>query len=483
VLYSSGSNIFGNSLANTQTFTGSLNVTGSQTIFGNLGIGAAADNTYQGITIYGSNPSLRLKGIGASAWNWIEFATSASVNNFSMGVNQTTPQFVIKAGAGLDSPNFTLSTAGVATFTGNVGIGTTSPSEKLEVLGPDGSVATIRWRNAGGRKSGYLYSDSGGISIYDTNLNDAGIYLAQNTQIDFRVSGSQRMLINSSGNVGIGTTSPVSPLHQVAGGGAYTGEARFGGSDSSFGLLLNYSQAGATSGSIYCSPGYSNASILFKLGAGSGNTNQLVLTGGGNVGIGTTSPTALLHLGVANAVVDGTKGVKITNLAGTTVMLECGVSSDSFVGTTSASDFSIKTSNAERMRITSAGNVTVLNLLSADRLSFYATGLYGKKVVKGDNVSSLAFDLSTLFPEMSSTFSTNVVGCFGMYTIFRGGAAETGMFSICRNSSITWSSAAYSVQIATGTPSISTVTGSGTTITMSFNTSVYVLVEVTAMIE
>ena len=37
ILYSSGSNIFGNQLTNTQTFTGSINITGSQNIFGNVG--------------------------------------------------------------------------------------------------------------------------------------------------------------------------------------------------------------------------------------------------------------------------------------------------------------------------------------------------------------------------------------------------------------------------------------------------------------
>jgi len=99
------------------------------------------------------------------------------------------------------------------TSAGNVGIGTTSPTEKLEVLGPDASGAAVRWRMGGSRKSGYLYSDSAGVAIYDTNINDAGIYLAQNSQIDFRVSGATRMYINSSGNVGIGTTSPATLLN------------------------------------------------------------------------------------------------------------------------------------------------------------------------------------------------------------------------------------------------------------------------------
>jgi hypothetical protein len=136
------------------------------------------------------------------------------------------------------------------------------------------------------------------------------------------------------------------------------------------------------------------------------------------------------------------------------------------------------------LAITSGGNITVPNLLTPNRLSLSSfISLYGKKVVKADAVSSFTFNLSTMFPEMSSTFSSNVVGCFGVYTIFRGGAAETGIFSISRNGGGSWSAAAYSVQTATGAYSLSNVTGSGTSITMTFNTSVYVIVEVTAMIE
>jgi hypothetical protein len=84
---------------------------------------------------------------------------------------------------------------------GNIGIGICNPSEKLDILGPNGSGAAVKWQNQGGRKAGYLYSDTVGVGIYDTNLNDAGIYLAGNVQMDFRVGGSQRMLINCSGIV------------------------------------------------------------------------------------------------------------------------------------------------------------------------------------------------------------------------------------------------------------------------------------------
>ena len=51
IVYSSGSNIFGCDLNSRQTFTGSLNVTGSNhTIFGNVGIGTSSPNSYSGYT-------------------------------------------------------------------------------------------------------------------------------------------------------------------------------------------------------------------------------------------------------------------------------------------------------------------------------------------------------------------------------------------------------------------------------------------------
>lgn len=142
-----------------------------------------------------ANDSGSILRIGNAGSTYFDFSRSAATGALLIQGNQTGNNNII-----------------LAPTSGNVGIGTSSPTERLEILGPDGSGAAVRWRMAGGRKSGYLYSDSAGVAIYDTNLNDAGIYLAQNTQIDFRVNGSQRMLINSSGNVGIGTSAPTNTL-------------------------------------------------------------------------------------------------------------------------------------------------------------------------------------------------------------------------------------------------------------------------------
>jgi hypothetical protein len=105
---------------NTNTNWGTNAGTTALTILANgkVGIGETSpDNSYQGLTIKGSDPSLRLKTTGGSGWTWIEFVNSSGTNNFSMGVNQTAPYFGIKAGAGMDNVHFTMNSSG------NIGMG------------------------------------------------------------------------------------------------------------------------------------------------------------------------------------------------------------------------------------------------------------------------------------------------------------------------------------------------------------------------
>jgi hypothetical protein len=96
-------------------------------------------------------------------------------------------------------------TAVTISATQNVGVGTASPSSKLEVIGPSSSVGTISWQN-GSRKTGYLYSDTSGVAIYATELDNAGIYLVDDDRVAFFANGAERMRIDSSGNLLVGTT-------------------------------------------------------------------------------------------------------------------------------------------------------------------------------------------------------------------------------------------------------------------------------------
>jgi hypothetical protein len=96
---------------------------------------------------------------------------------------------------------------------GNVGIGTTSPTKtKLEIAGTDPllelntTLATgnpyMMWSQAGVRRSYIQHVDS------EDNLSLASEYGGMRFSTGTSATEVERMRITSSGNVGIGTTSP-----------------------------------------------------------------------------------------------------------------------------------------------------------------------------------------------------------------------------------------------------------------------------------
>jgi len=135
VEYSSGSNIFGSTLSNTQTFTGSLNVTGSShTIFGSVGINTTAPTVALQVYSTGSSSS----NVTAEFWNG-DYGTGT--RNFIRLRNAATLSSTTSAyiGQGQDQKTYIYnndpSRPGdiVITNTGKVGIGISSPNSQLHI--------------------------------------------------------------------------------------------------------------------------------------------------------------------------------------------------------------------------------------------------------------------------------------------------------------------------------------------------------------
>jgi hypothetical protein len=122
---------------------------------------------------------------------------------------------------------------------------------------------------------------------------------------------------NTTGNVGIGTTNPTSALTINANSGPYV--AKFNSTSTYARLFLNGGNSASGADVIFASNGVSKYGI-FNLGGGGdlgfypndGSTPALLLKNNGNVGIGTTNPTAPLTIEVDN--IGGSTGSNSSNL-------------------------------------------------------------------------------------------------------------------------------------------------------------------------
>jgi len=94
---------------------------------------------------------------------------------------------------------------GVCTTTGNVGVGTTTPdkSSVSKALTVNGGTDAVYELAVGDTRKGTVYHDGTTMSITN-NVNAA---------LTFGTNNGEKVRIDSSGNVGIGTTTPSQPLH------------------------------------------------------------------------------------------------------------------------------------------------------------------------------------------------------------------------------------------------------------------------------
>lgn len=212
-------------------------------------------------------------------------------------------------------------------YTGNVGIGTTSPESRLSignVGSPDYSVYVNTGADNGIYSTGINVgiqgeTIEGGSGVYGINQNNGyGVngYSLSGTGGYF-TSNSGYALITGTGNVGVGLTNPGSKLH-IASPTAPASTVRIG----SWANILSYNgtylthnttlNAGgslainaAGSGTSYINLGSNSANngfISFATGAVSTvPTEYMRLTSDGRLGIGTTSPSTSLNVSTTTA--------------------------------------------------------------------------------------------------------------------------------------------------------------------------------------
>tara|TARA_B100000900_G_scaffold133214_1_gene112808 strand:+ start:175 stop:2385 length:2211 start_codon:yes stop_codon:yes gene_type:complete len=222
---------------------------------------------------------------------------------------------------------------------GNVGVGVTNPSRKLHINGSNNAVNF----EVGGASGG------AGLNIYNnTTANEVSIGTTSgSTEMSFAIGGFEKARIDSSGNVIVGTSSTVNPTLRILGTSAQNSFIQFADGDSNNVGQFQYNHP-------------SNALITRVNGA-----EAMRITSSGNVGIGTASPeSSNRYVQIHNQNNASSSYVHLTNTgtgSGSTdgIIVGMGNSTDAYFWNYEAGSAIFATSSTERMRIDSAGTITI----------------------------------------------------------------------------------------------------------------------------
>jgi len=321
-----GSTRFGSLLDNTHTFTGSLNLTGSLTV--------------------------------------VTTGTEFQVNSTGVNLgNALTDSHIISGSVTMNPGGLFVSSSG------NVGIGTISPSQKLEVVGGEIKAGRVDSTNEGGQLSFGRASDNNTTWYIDAYGS------ASSPQLRFvDVDNSAIRMIITGSNVGIGTAPPTAPLTIAVPAvgsaiGATTSQQAF---DYSRLRIKHYSDS-----NLGLSIGYAGANLTYIQSCyNEGTTAPLLINPfGGNVGIGTSSPAGTLTVASAQNL-SVFRSTTTTNYAevqieNTTNYFQAGVEGatgnrmggtiayNSYLGSYANYGMTFHTNNLNRMTITSAGLIGI----------------------------------------------------------------------------------------------------------------------------
>jgi hypothetical protein len=182
--------------------------------------------------------------------------------------------------------NFDSNTLVINATNNRVGVGTASPASPLNVVGAAG-VATVRYTGRSSDNSSLVdfYSNDNatryGFQYYDSTI--AQYYTSASIPMAFGTAGTERMRIDTSGNVGIGTSSPVAPLQ--IGGSAPLTRYDIQGTGT---LSVGFNNSGSGSNNIPTGVAAVWMQQAFPLVFATNGTERLRLDSSGNLGLGVT---------------------------------------------------------------------------------------------------------------------------------------------------------------------------------------------------
>jgi hypothetical protein len=207
---------------------------------------------------------------------------------------------------------WTTGSNGIIYYTcGNIGVGTSAPNAKLELL----------TNNAGNAEQLRLNNPSDGATAtqsihftFGSGTNDGAIITQGWSTNPFLAlsAGSAEVMRLKAGNVGIGTTAPNAKLELLNNNAGNAEQIRLNNpSDGATATqTIHFTFGSGTNDGATITQGWSTSPFLAFSTGGSGEVMRLKA---GNVGIGTAAPTATLHVnGTANVSGNTTVGGSLT---------------------------------------------------------------------------------------------------------------------------------------------------------------------------
>jgi hypothetical protein len=389
---------------------GAINIinttTGASLLFvnattGNVGIGTTAPEAKLNIPYQGSGNTIMIGSLANTGGNSFELTISmpSGATHWPFGITLGGTRVAAFDAGG----NLRVDATGSSYFMGNLGVGTTSPAYKLDVRGGiswGGSAQNLLTEDQGGSielggRNDLANPVTGGAPYIDFHYGTGStqdynfrIINSADNRLDFASAGQGTFVSFNAGNVGIGTTSPAYKLDvagtmRVIGGDGISYRWQNSNDDDFFGVGMWNSTTDRLEWYYYNGSSYAWATMTHCVnhdltnprltigGYCTGNNYNLYVSGtgrftsdvhiDGNVGIGTTSPGAKLHIQGGKLYVDP------NNFGGTAVIsLAVG---DTDTGLNSAGDgkLDIYSNNVNTMSIRS-GNVGIGTTSPASKL-------------------------------------------------------------------------------------------------------------------
>lgn len=360
----------------------------------------------------------------------VDLKTNVPINGDVLGFNGTLwVNKTIAGWLGYTPANASGTTNYVSKFTGattlgnsllfdngtNVGIGTTSPGSKLDVS--SGNINLSNSFNLTARNNANTFN----IALIGRSSTDRVIIDADGYGTN--IGGGGTVLINpTGGNVGIGTTSPTASAgyNTLSVNGSSGGQITLQTGNAIKGYIYN------TSTSLVVGADLGNALVL-----DAGNTERMRITSGGNVGIGTSSPSEKLHVVGKAAIGQNTNGTAVIDAYGSIAYYGCNNANNgmgigptgaaTFSSSVTASQFNILNSN-QTISIANTSDIQINASVASSNILFRVSGDERMRITSSGNVG-----IGTTSPgyklQVNDTIAT-VTG-FGSFTALQS-AAGTG---------------------------------------------------------